>query len=162
MAGAFVYLVEGADYLIAFESSPSILSGILAFFTLSATIWAPLYTWMVLVMLFWGRGRKTEEIRTLYFLSPILLACAMGVPALLVGIPDSGMLLLWGILHLNHLDFLMPVLLENYSGEQSLTVGLVWAFMAALCIVIGYVFVGCVLLIERAMKRRGLFLEEEI
>lgn len=162
MAGAFVYLVEGVDYFIALGPSPSILSGVLAFFTLSATIWAPLYTWTVLVMLFWGRDKKTAEIRTLYVLSPILLACAMGVPALLIGIPDSGMLLLWGILHLNHLDFLMPALLENYVGEQSLTVGLVWAFMAALCVVIGYAFVGCVLLIERALQRRGLFIKEEI
>lgn len=117
---------------------------------------------MVVVMLFWGRGKKADEIRALYLLSPVLLAGAMGFPALLVGISDSGMLLLWGILHINNMDFLMPLLLENYSAEQSLSVGLVWAFMAALCMVVGYAFVGCVLLIERAMQRRGLLIEEEI
>jgi hypothetical protein len=38
---------------------------------------------------------------------------------------------------------------------------LAWGFMAALCIVIGYAFVGGALLIERAMERRELFIEEE-
>jgi hypothetical protein len=69
--------------------------------------------------------------------------------------------MLWGILHMNNLDFIMPVLLDNYSVEQSLAIVLAWAFMAALCIVIGYAFVGGALLIERALKRRGLFVEEK-
>ena len=131
------------------------------FFTLSAILWAPLYTWMVVVMLLWGRGKKADEVRTLYLLSPALLACAMGFPALLVGMPGSALMMLWGILHLSNLDFIMPVFFDNYSVEQSLSVVLAWAFMAALCIVIGYAFVGGALLIERAMERRGLFLEEE-
>ena len=116
---------------------------------------------MVVVMLFWGRGKTAEEVRTLYLLSPVLLACAMGIPVLLVSIPGSGLLLLWGLLHLHNLDYVMPVLFENYSAEEYLSIGLAWAFMAALCIVIGYLFVGCVLLIERIMKRRGFFIEEE-
>jgi hypothetical protein len=69
-------------------------------------------------------------------------------------------MMLWGLLHLNNLDFIMPVFFDDYSVEQSLSVVLVWAFMAALCLVIGYAFVGCVLLVERAMKRRGVFVEE--
>jgi hypothetical protein len=117
---------------------------------------------MVVVMLFWGRGKKADEVRTLYLLSPALLACAMGLPVLLVSMPGSGLLLLWGVLHMHNLDFIMPVLFENYSAEEYLSIGLAWAFMAALCIVIGYAFVGCALLIERAMKRRGLFIEEEL
>jgi len=116
---------------------------------------------MVLIMLFWGRGKKADEVRTLYLLSPALLACAMGFPVLLVSMPGSGLLLLWGVLHMNNLDYVMPVLFENYSVEEYLNIGLAWAFMAALCIVIGYTFVACVLLIESAMKRRGLFIEEE-
>ena len=131
------------------------------FFTLSAILWAPLYTWMVVIMLLWGRGKKADEVRTLYLLSPALLACAMGFPALLVGMPGSALMMLWGILHLSNLDFIMPVFFDNYSVEQSLSVVLAWAFMAALCIVIGYAFVGGALLIERVMTRRGLFLEEE-
>jgi len=111
-------------------------------------------------MLIWGRGKKTDEVRTLYLLSPVLLAFAMGFPALLVGMPASGLFLLWGILHMNNLDFIMPVFFENYSVDQSMSVGLAWAFMASLCIVIGYTFVGSVLLIERAMKKRGMFKEE--
>ncbi len=131
------------------------------FFTLTAILWAPLYTWMVAVMLIWGRGKKADEVRTLYLLSPALLACAMGFPAFLVGMPGSGLMMLWGILHMSNLDFVIPVFFDNYSVEQSLTVVLAWVFMAALCIVIGYVFVGSALLIERAMQRRGLFMEEE-
>ena len=112
-------------------------------------------------MLFWGRGKTADEVRTLYMLSPALLACAMGFPVLLVSFPGSGLLLLWGVLQLHNLDFIMRILFENYSIEEYLSIGLAWAFMAALCIVIGYAFVGCVLLIERVIKRRGLFIEEE-
>jgi hypothetical protein len=115
---------------------------------------------MVVVMLFWGRGKKTDEVRTLYLLAPVLLASAMGFPALLVGMPASGLFLLWGVLHMNNLDSIMPVFFENYSVDQSLSVGLAWAFMASLCIVIGYTFVGSALLIERAMRKQGLFKEE--
>ena len=131
------------------------------FFTLSAILWAPLYTWMVVVMLLWGRGKAADEVRTLYLLSPALLACAMGFPVVLVGMPGSALMMVWGFLHMNNLDFIMPVFLDNYSVEQSLAIVLAWAFMAALCIVIGYAFVGGALLIERVMTRRGLFLEEE-
>jgi hypothetical protein len=116
---------------------------------------------MVAVMLIWGRGKKADEVRTLYLLSPALLACAMGFPAFLVGMPGSGLMMLWGILHMSNLDFVIPVFFDNYSVEQSLTVVLAWAFMAALCIIIGYAFVGSALLIERAMQRRGLFIAEE-
>jgi hypothetical protein len=160
IAGALTYWLQGPD-LFSSTSSPGILSGVLLFFTVSAVLWAPLYTWMVVVMLLWGRGRKTAEIRRLYLLSPALLACAMGFPALLVGMPGSGIMMLWGILHMSNLDFLMPVFFDNYSVEQSLTVVLAWAFMAALCIVIGYAFVGSALLVERMMSKRGLFIEED-
>jgi hypothetical protein len=159
LSGAFIYLVQGSDPFSS-SSTPGILGGVLLFFTLSSILWAPLYTWMVAVMLFWGRGKTEDEVRTLYLLSPIILACAMGIPALLVDMPGSGMLVLWGVLHMNHLDFVIPALFKNFSMQDSLSVGFTWAFMAALCILIGYIFVGCVLLIEREMNRRGLFREE--
>jgi hypothetical protein len=163
ISGAFTYFVEGLDFFSSPSQpgAPGVLIGILAFFTLSAILWAPLYTWLVVVMLFWGRGKTADEVRKMYLLSPGLLAAAMGFPALLVSMPGSGLMMLWGLLHMNNLDFIMPVFFDDYSVEQSLSVVLVWAFMAALCLVIGYAFIGGVLLIERAMKRRGLLVEEE-
>jgi hypothetical protein len=161
ISGVFVYLTADLDVFSSPGSSPGILTGTLLFFTLSAMLWAPLYTWMVIVMLFWGRGKTDREIRTLYLLVPVLLACAMGFPALLVDLPGTVLFLLWGILRANHLDFFTPVLLEYYSIDQALSVSAAWAFMAALCIVIGYTFVGCALLVERVIQRRGLFQEED-
>src|SRR5512145_2805610 len=127
MSGAFTYVEQGPD-LFSSPSPRGILSGLLMFFTLTAILWAPLYTWMVLAMLIWGRGKKADEVRTLYLLSPALLACAMGFPALLAGMPGSGLMMLWGILHMSNLDFIMPVFFDDYSVEQSLAVVLVWAF----------------------------------
>jgi hypothetical protein len=160
ISGAFTYLANGFEIFEA-SSTPTVLAGTLIFFSVSAIVWAPLYTWMVAAMLFWGRGKNADEVRGMYLLSPVLLACAMGIPALLVSIPYSAILLLWGFLHMNNLDFILPALFKNYDAEQSLSVGLAWAFMAALCVVIGYVFVGGVLLIERVMKKRGVFRDTE-
>lgn len=156
---AFTYLAEGFDILSS--SSPDLVSGTFMFFALSAVIWAPLYTWMVAVMLLWGRGRSETEIRTLYLLSPALLSGAMGIPALLVSLPESGLFLLWGFIRMNHLDFMIPVLLKGYSVDDAIAVVLVWGFMAMLCLVIGYAFVGCGLFLEKVMNHRGFFLEEQ-
>ena len=84
----------------------------------------------------------------------------MGFPALLVGLPYSGSYLLWGFLRALNLDFLIQILFEDDYLYQAVNVALTWAFMAALCIVIGYAFVGGVLLIERTLKRRGLLSDE--
>lgn len=159
MSGALTYLMEGTD-IFASPEPPNLLMGALIFFAFGAIIWAPLYTWMVIVMLFWGRGRNDAEVRTLYLLSPVLLACAMGIPALLVGMPDSGMFLLWGVLSMNHLHFILRVFFENFSVEQSMMVGFMWMFMAAFCLVIGYALVGCMLLLERALLKQGVLLSE--
>jgi hypothetical protein len=70
-------------------------------------------------------------------------------------------MLLLGFLYMNRMDFIRPILFKDYQQEQILTAGLVWAFMAAICIVVGYMFVGIVLMIEKAMKRRDFFKEEE-
>ena len=156
ISGALTYFANGFD-LFTSSDPPGALMGSVFFFSIAAIIWGPLYTWMVVALLFWGRGKSADAVRRMYILSPLLLACSMGVPALLVGIPDSGILLLWGLLHMNNLDFVMPVLFENYHQEQSLSIGVAWAFMAALCVVIGYAFVGMALLIERALKKQNLF-----
>lgn len=162
ISGAFTYFTNGLD---VFNEIPpislNVLAGMMIFFTLSAMIWGPLYTWMVIVMLLWGRGKSTDTIRRLYILSPILLACSMGLPAMLVGIPDSVFFLLWGLLHMNNLDFVMPALVENYYEEQSLSIGLAWVFMAVICVVIGYAFVGMALLIERALNKQNVFKSED-
>lgn len=161
ISGALTYFANGFD-LFASSDPPGILMGSVYFFAVAAVIWGPLYTWMVVAMLFWGRGKSADAVRPMYLLSPLLLACSMGVPALLVGIPDSGTFLLWGLLRMNNLDFVMPALFKNhYYYEQSLTIGLAWAFMAALCVVIGYAFVGIALLIERALKKQHLFQPED-
>lgn len=162
ISGIFTYFTNGWD--IFNEAPPfslSILAGTLIFYTVSAIIWGPLYTWMVIAMLFWGRGKTVDSVRRMYLLSPLLLACSMGLPALLVGIPESGPFLLWGVLHMNRLDFVMPALFGHYEQEQSLSIGLAWAFMAAICVVMGYAFVGIVLLSERILKRRNLFKSED-
>jgi hypothetical protein len=162
IGGAFTYFTNGLD---VFNEVPpfslNVLAGMMIFFTVSAIIWGPLYTWMVIAMLFWGRGKTTDTIRRMYILSPLLLACSMGLPALLVGVPDSGLFILWGFLHMNHLDFVIPFLFKNYDQEQSLSIGLAWAFMAAICVVIGYTFVGIALLIERTLEKQNLFKLEE-
>ena len=160
ISGALTYLLNGVDFF-SLPSPSNLLSGTVAFFTFSAVIWGPLYTWMVAVMLFWSRGKHADQIRLLYLLAPVLLAFSMGFPVLLLSLPTSGSFLLWGLLRMVHLDFLMTVFLGNFYLEQAITTILAWVFMAALCIVVGYLFVGGALLLERVMRRRGLFKEEK-
>ena len=159
LAGAFSYVAGGFD-TIAASPSPTLLLGTMIFFSFSAAVWGPLYTWMVVVFLLWSRGKDADQVRQLYLFSPILLACSMGVPTLLVGIPDSGAFLLSGFLHMNNLDFVIPVLFKNFDTEQTLALGAAWLFMALICIVVGYAFVGVVILLERAMTKKGLFRED--
>lgn len=137
-----------------------ILVGSVAFYAVGGFIWVPLYTWMVVVMLFWGRGKTTNEVRNLYLLSPILLGCSMGFPAVLMDFPGAMILLFWGLLRIANLDSIVSRFFENGTLELGLTVGVLWAFMAAICVAVGYGFVGIVLLIERVMTRRGLFKDE--
>ena len=160
ISGLITYVVNGVDFFS--RPSPSnLLSGSVAFFTFSAVIWGPLYTWMVVVILFWGKGKRADEIRPLYLLSPVLLACSMGFPVLLISLPSSGSFLVWGLLRMVHLDFLMAVFFGSFYLEHAFTTVLAWVFMAALCIVVGYLFVGVGLLIERVLQRRGFFKEEK-
>jgi hypothetical protein len=146
-----------------FEDPPSasFLIELIVFFTFSAIIWAPLYTWMAVALFFWGRGKNANEIRRMYLFAPVLLGCAVGLPALVMDIRSSVLLLLWGFLRIANLDFIQRTFFEKYSPEEPFTVGLIWAFMAALCLIVGYGFVGLVLLIERGMQRLRLFEEED-
>jgi hypothetical protein len=117
---------------------------------------------MVAVLLFWSRGRKAEEVRRMYLFSPVLLGCSMGIPVLFVDPAGSAVLFFWGFLHMLHLDSLAPTLLQNNdSFDASMGIGVAWFFLAAICMVIGYGFVGVALLLEKVLKKRGLFQEEE-
>jgi hypothetical protein len=84
----------------------------------------------------------------------------MGFPVLLISLPTSGAFLLWGAARITHLDFLIPVFFGDFYLEQAISIILAWVFMAAVCIVVGSLFVGGVLFIERVLQRRGFFQEE--
>jgi hypothetical protein len=155
-----VAYARGLDPAAAF-SPGNIFLGMVFFFTISGIAWGPFYTWLVIVILFWGRGKKADEVRRMYLLSPVLLGCSMGIPALLVDIPASAVILAWSFLHIVNLDFVATALFEDYPQEGLFGIPMLWVFMAAICLVVGYVFVGVVLLIEKGMKRRNLFKEDE-
>jgi len=160
VTGVITYLANGLN---VFNDTPApslgILVGVLAFFTIAGVVWGPLYTWMVIVMLIWGRGRSTDDIRRLYMLSPILLACSMGIPVLITDPATSGKFLMEGILRMNNMGFAAPFLLRD-SSQESIYIGVAWLFMAAISIVVGYAFVGIMVWVERKIKERGKFKDE--
>jgi len=96
----------------------------------------------------------------MYMLSPVLLACSMGIPVLIVDPRTSAYFLLEGILRMNDMGFAVPVLLKDFAREMALSIGVAWLFMAAICIVVGYAFVGIALWIEKLMIKRNMFKEE--
>ena len=98
----------------------------------------------------------------MYVLSPVLLACSMGIPVLIIDPRTSAYFLLEGILRMNNMGFAVPVLLRNFTGETSLTIGVAWLFMAAISIVVGYAFIGIALWVERIMSKRNKFKEENV
>jgi hypothetical protein len=140
---------------------PGFFFGMVAVFAASAFIWGPLYTWMVLAVLFWSRGKTANEIRSMYLFSPILLGCSMGIPAVFVDLRSSAILLIGGILRAINLDFILRSLIEENAIQEAIFIGVVWALMAATCLIVGYAFVGIALLIEKMMKQRGMFGAEE-
>jgi len=155
-AGAVTYFGNGSDILSS-PSPPDLFIGTMMAFSISAAVWGPLYTWMVVALLFWSRGKDADQVRQLYLFSPLLLACSMGIPTLLLGIPNSIVFLLSGFLHLNNMDFVIPILFRNFDREGALVLGMAWLFMAAVCIVVGYAFVGIVVWMERVMTKKGKF-----
>jgi hypothetical protein len=162
LGGALLFLATalGIDWSML-GGLPGFFFGIVASFSVSAIIWGPLYTWMAVVMLFWGRGKNANEVRNMYLFLPVVLGCAMGIPAAFVDLRSSAALLAFGVLRVFNLDSIAPTLFKNYSFEESLVTSLAWALMAAVCLIVGYIFVGMVLLIEKVMKRRSLCLTEE-
>lgn len=156
----FAFITNAMDSFLSSPSSFDVFIGVLAFFGLSGVIWGPLYTWMVIVMLIWSRGRKTEDVRLMYLLSPVLLACSMGIPVLILEPVDSSKYLLGGILRINNLGFAVPVFVRYLADETPMVLGVAWLFMAVICLVIGYVFVGVVLWVEKIMLKRGMFKDE--
>jgi len=161
VSGAFTYFADGLNIFNDVpDSTLSIFTGMMVFYTIAGIVWGPLYTWMVVVMLIWGRGKSTQDIRRLYLLSPVLLACAMGIPVLITDPATSGRFFLEGILRMNNMGFAIPALLNQGYQESSSVIGFAWLFMAAISIVVGYAFVGIAMLIERGLSKRGKFKEE--
>ena len=155
----FAYAI-GIDWTML-GGLPGFFFGIVVSFSLSAFIWGPLYTWMVVVLLFWSRGKNANEVRSMFLLSPVLLGCSMGIPALFVDLRSSAVLLIWGVLRVANLDFIMRTFLENNSIEEAFFIGVMWTLMVAVSLIVGYVFVGIVFLIEKVLKQRGMFMAEE-
>ena len=160
VAGGLSFLVYETEIRPPmFEGPTGFLVGALFVFSVSAIIWGPLYTWAVIALLFWSRGKSADELRLACLLMPILLACSMGIPAFLLYLEDSPLILAWGLLYFAHVDFIGPALFKNYSFEDALVISVAWALMAAVSFFVGYLFVGIVVLIERVMKRRNLLKE---
>lgn len=157
---AVAFLTGAIDDFFSSPSALGVFAGVVAFFAFSGILWGPLYTWMVIVMLIWSRGRNTDDIRFLYFLSPVLLACSMGIPAISVSLPTSIFFLIDGFLRINNLGFVSSVLLKDMDQDMFFGVSFSWAFMAVICLVVGYAFVGVVVWIEHVLTRRGFFKDE--
>ncbi|HEX2995813.1 MAG TPA: hypothetical protein VHP14_13390 [Anaerolineales bacterium] len=163
VTGALTFLAYGVETVWeGLNGLLGIFTGTVMFFTVSAIVWGPLYTWIVIVMLFWGRDKNADEVRKAYLFLPLLLACSMGIPAFFFYMESSAMLLSWGFLYLAHLDSLTSILFKNYSFEETIVVSVGWGFMAIICIAVGYMFVGIILLIERVLKRYKLFRGEDV
>ncbi|MFT3891643.1 MAG: hypothetical protein QM730_08435 [Anaerolineales bacterium] len=161
VTGAFTYFADGLNVFNDVpDSGLSIITGMMVFYTIAGIVWGPLYTWMVVVMLLWGRGRSTEEIRRLYLLSPVLLACSMGIPVLITDPASSGRFFLEGILRMNNMGFAVPAIIVQGYEESSSVIGFAWLFMAAISILVGYIFVGIAMWLERVLTKRGKFKEE--
>jgi len=157
---AIVFLTKALDTFFSSPSSLDVFLGVLAFFGISGIIWGPLYTWMVIVMLIWGRGRSTEDVRRLYLLSPVLLACSTGIFAISLSLPNSLFVLLDGLLRMNNMEFIASALFKNLESQMVSGVVFSWFFMATVCVVFGYVFVGVVVWVEKVLDKRGLFKDE--
>jgi hypothetical protein len=161
VTGAFTYFADGFNIFNDVpDSGLSIVIGMMVFYTIAGIVWGPLYTWMVVVMLLWGRGKSTEEVRRLYLLSPVLLACSMGVPVLITDPASSGRFFLEGILRMNNLGFAVPAIITQGYEESSSVIGFAWLFMAVISILVGYIFVGIAMWLERILTKRGKFKEE--
>ena len=159
VSAAITALANGFDLFTQADPALNFVAGMFSFFAIAGIIWGPLYTWMVIVMLIWSRGRRTADVRQLYMLSPVLLACSMGIPALVVDPASSGRFVAEGFLRMNNMGFAIPILVGE-SGEEPLYIGVAWLFMAAICLVVGYTFVGIVTWVEGRFTRRGWFKEE--
>lgn len=162
------YLALGASFAVSatvtnifdFSYTESFLINILVLFTGTGLIWVPLYTWMAAVLLLWSIGRSEKEIYQVYFLSPLILAGSMGIPASLMNLPEAGMVILWGILHSARMEFIMRFLFPYFDGEYALYFATAIFMMGTLCIVIGYAFVIPVTWLDRALRKRNVLVME--
>jgi uncharacterized membrane protein YhdT len=49
---------------------------------------------------------------------------------------------------------------EYLAEETPVVFGMAWLFMAAICLMIGYIFVGVTLWVEKVMSKRGMFKDD--
>ena len=160
------YLALGVSALITIPFIDSVsfyenwFLAVLGIFTVSAIVWGPLYTWMAIVLWIWSIGRSEREVRRAYYLSPFILAGAMGVPTIAFSANDSAALFLWNILHRFRLEYLMPNFFPYFSVETPLIILVALLMMGGLSVMIGYVFVGIVFLIERALLKRNYLITD--
>jgi hypothetical protein len=158
----FTFLKDGFGMFAGRILDLDSLRNVAIFLILSAFFWGPLYIWMVIVMLIWGRGRSTGEVRRLYILSPFLLASSMGYPAVLSSPAIGLQFLLEGFLRVNNVSSVTTRLFQGLDQGDAYFFGSFWFVMAALCVLVGYAFVGIGLWMERLITRYGWFKEEPV
>ena len=160
------YLVLGVSAAISiplmnsFSMYDNWFISLLVTFTVSAIIWGPLYTWIAVVLWLWSIERSEEEIQRAYYLSPFMLAGAMGIPASIIEVDQTLNLLGWSLLHFLHLDMFASTLFPTFDLDTALVLAVAIFMMGSLCIIIGYVFVGPVAWLERALLKRNLLVTE--
>jgi hypothetical protein len=162
------YLALGASFAVSapignifdFSYTDNFLVNVLIFFTVSAIIWGPLYTWIVVVLLLWSIGRSEHEIYQAYLLSPLILAGSMGIPASLIDLPQAGMVMLWGFLYSARMEFFMRYLFPYFTGEYAAYFAALIFMMGTLCLVVGYAIVLPVTWLDRALRKRNVLIVE--
>lgn len=159
------YLVLAVTAVISLSSLATVsvdtwLINVTTVFTFSAIFWAPLYTWMTVVLWLWSIGKSEAEIYRVYALSPFILASAMGIPVTLFSMPEGGIMIVWGILHTLHFDNLARYLFPDFNGEYMVGLAGLIVVMGGISVLIGYLFVGLMVWIDRVLQKRKLLVME--
>lgn len=160
------YLVLGLTAIISIplyetvaDSENWLLIALFAF-TISAIIWGPLYTWVVVTLLLWGIRRSEKEIRFSLLLAPLMLAAGMGIPTAIMDVNTTGALILWNFLHSIHAEHLLPSFFPYFKTEDPMIFMVAMLMMGGICIMVGYPFVLLVLGFDRVLTRKHVLIAE--
>jgi hypothetical protein len=115
---------------------------------------------MAVVLWLWSIGKSEAEIYRVYALSPFILASAMGIPVTLFSMPEGGIMIVWGILHVLNIDNLLRYFFPHFNGEFMLGLAGLNMVMGGITVLIGYLFVGFMLWIDRILQKRKLLVTE--